>query len=92
VTYKEVSLLLDTYPEVKQMRDRTGRTPVKTFINYSYVNGLPLFKDYPEINREVIMCLGYVLYKIINEKVNFRDLQYPLQTKTHFRTQGEKSS
>eukprot|EP00466_Bigelowiella_natans_P006402 jgi/Bigna1/74205/fgenesh1_pg.28_\ len=68
VSYKEASALLDAYKEIRGMKDRTQRHPVKTFILSTLTNGLPLFNKMPEINKEIKMCLGYVLHKTIKEK------------------------
>mmetsp|Transcript_19028 Transcript_19028/g.36829 ORF Transcript_19028/g.36829 Transcript_19028/m.36829 type:complete len:413 (+) Transcript_19028:84-1322(+) len=68
VSYKEASTLLDTYSEVKSMRDRTKTRPVKEFMLSTLTQGLPLFARKPQINKEVKMCMGYVMFKIFHHK------------------------
>ena len=68
ISYGDASKLLSSYSEIRAMRDRTGSTPVIQFILSTLTSGLPLFRDKPETNREVVAAIGYVLAKTRAEK------------------------
>eukprot|EP00457_Paulinella_chromatophora_P005369 gb/GEZN01005386.1/.p1 GENE.gb/GEZN01005386.1/~~gb/GEZN01005386.1/.p1 ORF type:complete len:440 (-),score=97.62 gb/GEZN01005386.1/:491-1771(-) len=68
VTEQEARGILQQYPEIAGMLDRTGSVPVEMYILSTLSNGLPLFQDQPTINEEIKQCLNYIFHRVGTEE------------------------
>uniref|UniRef100_A0A6B2L647 Uncharacterized protein n=1 Tax=Arcella intermedia TaxID=1963864 RepID=A0A6B2L647_9EUKA len=64
LTSEEITqLLVENVKGVESMRDRTGSTPVVTYIISTTTKGLPLFAGSKATNEHTKKALQYILYK-----------------------------
>lgn len=68
LTYGESKALMESFPEVKAMKDRTGKVPVIDLLLSTLAQGLPVFNKQPKINQDIIYSLQYIFYRIKSEK------------------------
>lgn len=63
-----LDLLRRHVPGVDEMLDRTGRTPVATYVIATYHNGLPSFKDSAPLQAHTIHALRSIFAMVVAEK------------------------